>query len=150
PQELDYVREQYASVGLEYDPQATPFVRFDVYKDDYPLDFARYLITSFGFLGSTPGDIANGRQSNSDPMSFSTIYAAASGICRLVAAGKEVALAVYGRPSATRFANFCFSLWFKDGACTKVRSVTNDCYLEYWILDELLQRKPRYGSVTRG
>lgn len=150
PHEHQLVGRQYASVGLEHDPEATPFVQFDVYKNDYPLDFARYLITSFGFLGSTPGDVASGRQSNSEPFSFSTIYAATSGICRLIAAGKEVTLAVYGRPSSTRFANLCYSLWFKDGACTKVRSVTNDCYLEFWILDELLQREPRFGCVARG
>jgi hypothetical protein len=150
PHEHQHVRKQYANIGLEHDPDGTPFVPFDVYRNDYPLDFTRYLITSFGFLGSTPGDIAGGRQSNSEPFSFSTIYAAASGICRLIAAGKEVTLAVYGRPSSTRFANLCYSLWFKNGACTKVRSVTNDCYLEFWILDELLQQEPRFGWVTRG
>jgi hypothetical protein len=151
PHERKLVKKQYADVGLEFDAERIPFQEFDVYKHDYPLDHERYLITSFGFLGSTPGDLVGGRQAKTEPFSFSTIYAATTGICRLIEARKRVTLSVYGRPSATRFANLCYSLWFEDRTCTKVRSVTNDCYMEFWILDQLLEDKDdRFGAVTRG
>ncbi len=133
------VAAEYRSVGLTFDPGGCPFQYFDVYESDYPTDHARYLITSFGFIGSTPGDVTGGRETPDEPSSFATIYAAARGIAKLVVAGKDVTLCVFGRPSSARFANVCYTLHFVAGKLATTRAITANCQVDAWLPKDLKQ-----------
>jgi len=140
PHEHEFVRRQYEKFGLVFDKQACPFQQFNVYTDHYPEEHGKYLIASFGFLGSTPGDVAGGRGAGSFP-SFATIYAAIHGIARLVDAGKDVTLAVYGRPSATRYSNICWTLRFAGRRLVAGRTMTADFYVDKFVYKEFAGAK---------
>lgn len=132
------MRGEYDKLGLPM--TECPFQQFDVYTDAYPLDRARYLITSFGFLGSTPGDVSNGRGSDPFP-SFSTLYAAIRGIAVLIDAGKDVTLAVYGRPSATRYSNICWTLRFANRRMVSGKTMTADFYVDKYLYKDFAGKK---------
>ncbi|HEY1817069.1 MAG TPA: hypothetical protein VGG74_32200 [Kofleriaceae bacterium] len=138
--EREPVARQYKKLGLAFDTKACPFQAFDVYTDRYPLDRDKYLITSFGFLGSTPGDVSGGRGDDAFP-SFSTLYAAMRGIGELIVAGKDVTLAVYGRPSATRFSNICWTLHFDRGRLVTGNTMTADFYVDKFMYKEFAGRR---------
>jgi hypothetical protein len=132
--------KQYEKLGIKFDTAACPFQEFNVYTDRYPQNFSKYLITSFGFLGSTPGDVIGGRDED-EPASFATLHAAIHGISELIVAGKHVTLAVYGRPSATRYSNICWTLVFDQGRLVGGKTMTADFYVDKYLYKDFAGRR---------
>ncbi|MBY0315772.1 MAG: hypothetical protein K2Q26_09650 [Bdellovibrionales bacterium] len=124
-QDHQYLEKIYRESDMEYKPNEISFEYFDVFKNDYPLHFEKYLIASFGFLSST---IANLTPDAGGPKVFSTTYAAIEGISRLILAGKELTLCSYSRPSYAKFSSRCFTLKFKEERLVMAKSMTQDCH----------------------
>lgn len=127
PHEHVVVKRQYDKAGIAFDLESVPFVAFDIFADAYPSDFDTYLITSFGFLGSTPSQVTNDPRATAD-YPYKTNLVAIEGICRLIMNAKDVTLCVFARPTRARYANICYTLRFQERRCVLVRSLMQSCY----------------------
>lgn len=126
PQEIQKAQKLYNDLHLSFNVESVPFKKFDVHEDRYSRDYQKYLIVSFGFLGSMPGNVTN----DLFPASFQTIYSAVHGISELILAGKDLTLCVYGRPSGEKFMNVCYTFRFKNARFSSVKAITHDCYYD--------------------
>jgi hypothetical protein len=96
----------------------TPWQRFDVFTDRFDASHDRYLITSFGFVTSTPRDFdaavpRSVRGSRLEPLTIS--YHAVLRVLELVRLGKTVDLFTYQRATSTRPAMLTCRLRFVGG-----------------------------------
>lgn len=128
PHEHAVVKRQYEKEGLAFDVESVPFIVFDIFADAYPPDYETYLITSFGFLGSTPSQLTRHASSSTSDYPYKTNLHAIEGICRLITSDKDVTLCVFSRPTRTRYANICYTLRFRQRRCVLVRSLTETCH----------------------
>jgi hypothetical protein len=99
----------------------TPWQRFDVFTDRFDPSFDRYLITSFGFVTSTPRDYSAAvprsvRGSQLEPLTIS--YYAVLRVIQLVQLGKTVDLFTYQRATSRRPALLTCRLRFANGRLT--------------------------------
>ena len=88
------------------------FINFNVFTDDFPLDYSSYFITSFGFATSTVSAGDNGTVAGNSWVN--TTYNCMKRLANLIAANKEVYFILYGRPTNRVHRNKVIAMKFKN------------------------------------
>lgn len=126
--ERGFVLEQHRAYGLDDPFTGVVFRPFNVLTDEFSARAQSYLITSFGFMGSTPGVIDADGIPAPQAQPFLTNFYSIYRVCQLIDLGKHVTLCVFARPTKVRFANICYTLRFEARRCVSARSLYQNFY----------------------
>ena len=88
------------------------YINFNVFTDEFPLEYNSYFITSFGFANSTVSTPENETIAGSSWVN--TTYNCMKRLANLIAAGKEVYFLLYGRPTNRVHRNKVIAMKFKN------------------------------------
>jgi len=88
------------------------FINFNIFTDEFPLNYNSYFITSFGFATSTVSSSENETIAGSSWIN--TTYNCMKRLANLIAANKEVYFILYGRPTNRVHRNKVIAMKFKN------------------------------------
>jgi hypothetical protein len=97
------------------------FINFNVFTDEFPLNYTSYFITSFGFATSTVSSPGNETLAGSSWIN--TTYNCMKRLSNLIAANKEVYFILYGRPTNRVHRNKVIAMKFKN-----MQLITSEIY----------------------
>jgi hypothetical protein len=89
-----------------------PYIRFDVFADDFPDNYNSYFITSFGFATSTVS--YTGNETVAGAAWVNTTYNSMKRLANLIAKNKDVYFLLYGRPTNRIHRNKVIAMRFNN------------------------------------
>lgn len=117
---------EYRRHGLELGSEPIPFIYFDVFKSKIPTNADTYLITSFGFLGSTISEPSQKSFGEKSFAPYRATLASARLLSQLIFQGKKIDLCVYARPSKAYYSNICYTLRFRESKLVSAQGFYTD------------------------